>query len=297
MKEENNEKTLQIVCKNCETEFEGNFCPNCGQSTKEFERPVRFLIIDLLGNMFAFDTRFWKTFIAVLFKPGALTLDYVNGHRVKYMPPFRFFIFVSFFFFLALKLFSAQMLNNDAQNTDFISITDIEQDSTAKAVLDSIETEFKAPDPEEIKKAEENLKLLQEHPELFIQKFLSYFSWSMFLLMPIYGVLLWLFYKNSQPFYATNFILAINQHSFAFVVLLLIVIFHIIFPNIESNFVNYLALIVPVYIIWGQKTLYQKKLKIIFLRLFAIGIIYSILLFFTTLALVFLVLRENGIGV
>jgi len=31
-------KTI-IECNNCEHKFEGKFCPNCGQSVKEFEKP------------------------------------------------------------------------------------------------------------------------------------------------------------------------------------------------------------------------------------------------------------------
>ena len=61
-----------------------------------------------MGNMFAFDTRFWKTFVAILFKPGTLARDYVKGHRVKYMPPFRFYVFVSFLFFLVLNFYTSQ---------------------------------------------------------------------------------------------------------------------------------------------------------------------------------------------
>ncbi len=30
------ENKEQCICKNCETEFNGKFCPECGQSIKEF---------------------------------------------------------------------------------------------------------------------------------------------------------------------------------------------------------------------------------------------------------------------
>jgi hypothetical protein len=93
-----------VVCKNCGRKFTGKFCPDCGQSIKEFEKPFSFLIIDLTGNIFAFDTRFRKTFINVLARPGHLTFDYLKGHRARYMPPFRFYVFISFIFFVLLSV-------------------------------------------------------------------------------------------------------------------------------------------------------------------------------------------------
>ena len=60
----------RVDCKNCKTTFEGKFCPNCGQSVFEYQRPFRFLLADFTGNLFAFDTRFWKSLKALTIKPG-----------------------------------------------------------------------------------------------------------------------------------------------------------------------------------------------------------------------------------
>lgn len=90
LKKSNKSNPEIVECKNCNRKFEGKFCPVCGQSTKEFEKPFSFLIVDLAGNIFAFDPRFWKTLVNILIRPGYLTHDYLNGHRARYMPPFRF---------------------------------------------------------------------------------------------------------------------------------------------------------------------------------------------------------------
>ena len=49
----------KVVCQNCDTSFKGNYCPECGQQLREFQKPFRFLIVDLAGNIFSFDTRLW----------------------------------------------------------------------------------------------------------------------------------------------------------------------------------------------------------------------------------------------
>lgn len=107
-------KTSAIHCKNCEHTFEGKFCPNCGQSVFEYQRPFRFLLADFTGNLFAFDTRFWKSLKALTIKPGRLTKDFIQGKRARYMPPFRFYIFVSFLFFFVFSGF----LGNEVSVSD-----------------------------------------------------------------------------------------------------------------------------------------------------------------------------------
>ena len=85
-----------IYCQNCKTPYEGIYCHECGQSVKEFNKPIKFLIFDIVGNVFAFDTRFWKTIFTLIFKPGTYTANYIQGQRARYMSPFRLYIFTSF---------------------------------------------------------------------------------------------------------------------------------------------------------------------------------------------------------
>ena len=102
----NNTSYKNLICKNCETKFDGKFCPNCGQSVTDYDKPFSFIIYNFTGDFFAFDTRFFHTFVALLFKPGFLTKEYFDGKRVKYAPPFRIFIFASFILFLLLQIYT-----------------------------------------------------------------------------------------------------------------------------------------------------------------------------------------------
>lgn len=287
----------KITCKNCSKTFYGNYCPECGQSSKEFELPLKFLIIDFLSNMFAFDTRFWKTFVAILFKPGTLALDFVKGHRVKYMPPFRFYIFISFVFFLLLSNYTSRMTEKNPENENTLILFGTFEDN------DTIETS-KIPKlgyippiatPNKNNEAE-NKDFLNKHPEIFLKQLLTNLSWSIFLLMPLLGFLLWLFYRKAQNYYITHFIIAINQHAFIFVVLTIILLLAILLPEFSSSFRNYLALIIPIYIIIGHKVLYKQNTLKATLKFLAIGTIYSIIVFAAAIGSVLLVFIQNGIS-
>ena len=94
-----------VKCENCGHEFQGHFCPNCGQEVAEFNRPFGFILYDFAGNFFAFDTRFFRTLKYLLFRPGFLTSEFFQGRRMSYSPPFRIFVFLSFIVFLSEHFF------------------------------------------------------------------------------------------------------------------------------------------------------------------------------------------------
>lgn len=124
-------------CKNCGTVFSGYYCPECGQSEKEVNRPFSIVFYDFLGNIFAFDTRFWKTFVNLIFRPGFLTKEFFAGHRVRYAPPMRFFIFASFVLFLLLQVFTNRGLNSVLYGSGN-QLNQMALDSTTVSVLDSV---------------------------------------------------------------------------------------------------------------------------------------------------------------
>lgn len=134
--QQNTVEQEELICKNCETRFNGKFCPNCGQSVKELERPLRFMIVDFVGTIVTFDTRLVKTLVAVLFKPARLTKDFLEGKRARYMPPFRFYLFISFVMFLLISKMTSDSIEGKNITGDFSSD---ELADKAVALVDSIE--------------------------------------------------------------------------------------------------------------------------------------------------------------
>ena len=93
---------LNGPCPNCATELAGNFCAECGQSAKDLKKPFVSLIRDIMGDVFSFDGRLFRTIPALLFRPGHVTRAYIDGKRMRYVPPFRLFLITSVLFFLVL---------------------------------------------------------------------------------------------------------------------------------------------------------------------------------------------------
>lgn len=307
----NHEEPELIICKNCDHQFSGKYCSNCGQSVKELERPIRFMIADFMGTIITFDTRLVKTFITILFKPGKLTIDFLAGKRARYMPPFRFYLFVSFVMFLMISTITNLSFNDNiddakktgqeikadtnalidsiqhSKDTVFVATREAITQELEEAEMDSIEiddldniigsienTVESAND--EDSKYYKTIKKIQDYPELYINKLYQYTSWSLFLFMPIFAFLLWISFYKTRKLFIGHLIFSLNIHSFIFTILIIIMGVESIFKNFSTGWIAYSLFLIPVYQIIGARRLYQRKWSTTFFKLTLVSFMYSI---------------------
>jgi len=86
-------------CANCGTPLHGQYCSDCGQRSRV--RMITFweLVRDAGDLLASLDSRLWRTLGLLFFRPGRLTLDYLQGRRARYVAPLRLFIASSLIFF------------------------------------------------------------------------------------------------------------------------------------------------------------------------------------------------------
>ncbi|MDE2140110.1 MAG: DUF4286 family protein [Gammaproteobacteria bacterium] len=89
-----------LRCQNCNAVLLGRFCVACGQPNQSYAAPLLADIQDFFGNHFGFDTKFFRSVVPLLFRPGFLSREYSAGRRVRYINPLRLYIFSSILFFL-----------------------------------------------------------------------------------------------------------------------------------------------------------------------------------------------------
>ncbi|MCX6237785.1 MAG: DUF3667 domain-containing protein [Bacteroidia bacterium] len=119
------------TCLNCNNALrpEDNYCPNCGQENNSHKIPVKHLLLEVFVDFFHFDTKLWNTIKASVTRPGKITIDYLEGKRARYVPPVRFYVFVSFIFFLLLGKLSEEAIDKNqnifqkGQSDPWISIS------------------------------------------------------------------------------------------------------------------------------------------------------------------------------
>ena len=99
------------MCGSCGALIGQVYCGSCGQKNDDLRRSLWRLIAESLGGIFSFESRMWRTWGALLLKPGKVAREYADGARSRYSPPIRVYIVISFLFF-AFIAFS---------NTNFLS--------------------------------------------------------------------------------------------------------------------------------------------------------------------------------
>ena len=109
-------KTTQ--CLNCGTEFQGKFCPECGQDAKTSRFTLRFIWSNLLAAILGRDGGIAYTIKNLFTRPGAMIVEILNGKRRKYVSPFPTL-------FLALTLY---VLIFTATGTKNIEIDNLPED-------------------------------------------------------------------------------------------------------------------------------------------------------------------------
>ena len=85
-------------CLNCGMEFEGDFCPKCGQSANTGRFTLKFILGNLLAAVLGRDGGIAYTFKNLFSRPGKMIVEILDGKRRMYVSPFPML-------FLALTLY------------------------------------------------------------------------------------------------------------------------------------------------------------------------------------------------
>ena len=203
-------------CATCHTEFHGNYCPRCGQKSTigrySFKTAfMTFLDVWGLGNRGMF-----RTIRDLLFRPGYMIRDYLNGMQMAYFPPFKMFFLVVAFLVLVnsgfnIKMqiienykekvardFNESLKNDDDEKTDTKTFNEV-------GINDTINVNGK---PVAISKDENSgkININQKVFDLKSYKFIEHFiNWvkdnktvSQFLLVLVLSLPMYLFFRHNK---------------------------------------------------------------------------------------------------
>lgn len=312
-------------CLNCEAHLESSqkYCSNCGQKVKEAKIPLKEFLSDFLGDYFTFDSKLFRSVFPLIFRPGFLTKEYINGRRMSYIPPFRVFIFTTiiFFFFFGLNENSDSSninFNNSKKNTDSIAETiplisgineyvsksdSLEEankvDSTKNEASinfgDDLDFNF---DSDTLKYLasigklepylDENTKemgfisrfvtkqvgrIIGNQAKDFVTYFISAFSKVIFLALPFFAFLLWLFYRAKKHYYFEVFIFSLHFYTFVFLSWLILIWIELLF---DINLYGYLFVIYFFYFLISLKNIFGESWKSTFAKQMGFSVLFGI---------------------
>ncbi len=202
------------ACLNCGERLLGSHCWRCGQEDVDLHRPLRQLARDAAGDLLNLDTRLLRTLGPLFLRPGFVIHEYLAGRRIRFVQPLKMFLLASVVFFGLVAL-----LPKD----DFAVFREGEERPTGVHI--TLELPAYSGEKEGfnhwIDEAGEKAK---QHPQEFGEALLGNLPRSFFVLLPIFALLLKLFYWRQGRYYLDHLIFALYHHAFGFMVLTLLVI-------------------------------------------------------------------------
>jgi ribosomal protein L32 len=150
-------------CENCGAQLHGRWCAQCGQPAIDYRRSFRHVIIDVLDSFLNWDSKFFATIAWLIVRPWHLTIEFLSGHRIRYLHPLRLYLLASILFFFAVNywaksihLDSSKMSPKDRANIQ----AELKKEDLPPNVRAKIEKSLKlaSPPPEAATKTEESPK-------------------------------------------------------------------------------------------------------------------------------------------
>lgn len=353
------------ACQNCGTPLLGEHCYACGQPVKGLVRHFSSILGDFFDTVFNVDSRVFRTLGPLFLKPGFLSRQYFEGHRVRYVSPVRLFFFITLVTFFVAQFaldFGDVNINNDDSNDDIAAaatVAEVERRrdaalaglaegkndlgdappgvegalTAAEAVVRSTaETRIRQlreaeargePPPQptrdglrfnelpwdaktnpvtvdwlpgfanawlnaQIGRANANVGRFRQDPDLFKEAVLGAVPSTLFVLMPVFALMLKLAYLFRRRLYMEHLIVALHSHAFLCLALLGVMLLTALearlapadgalkgaFDLAEAALWTWM----PLYLLLMQKRVYGQGWPMTLLKYFVLGVCYSVLL-------------------
>jgi len=184
------------LCGNCGAPLGGAFCHGCGQKAAAPNVSLHDFFHEAVEEFAHVDGKIVRTLRLLLTKPGMLTKEFLDGRRVRYISPLRVYLTCSVLFF-ALAAFAPQA------ERPFFRVSKVD----GEAGLDPAAVQ----QLRDAATTRANRAIVHDFPR------------AMFVLMPFFGLLTWLFYRRQRPFYTAHLYYSIHFHAFVFLAMTIVI--------------------------------------------------------------------------
>ena len=92
-------------CRNCDAPLTGAYCAACGQKAlHDQDRRFVTLLLGFFAELSSLDGRFWRSLLALVIRPGAMSRAWIDGRRLQYISPLTLFLIANAVYFLSPSL-------------------------------------------------------------------------------------------------------------------------------------------------------------------------------------------------
>jgi hypothetical protein len=253
-------------CLNCGTRLHGKFCHACGQKATSANVKLHDFVHEATHEFLHLDGKILATLKLLVTKPGQLTVEFLEGRRSRYISPLRVYLTFSLIFFTLAAILprSLEGAVKVKGGTSLKGDTEIEQ------------------------RLASGMHKAEQDADLIGQAVLKHLPKIMFVLMPVFALIVWPFYRRQQRFYIPHLYYSVHFHAFVFLVMSLYVMVNRL--GVPKPLAALLILMVIPYHFIALRRVYGGSRGITLAKGFAAGFLYWLTAILSVLALTFTIL-------
>ncbi len=230
------------TCITCGTELIGNFCTQCGEKklnpSKDYS--IGKFLEQTVDAFTHFDSKFLRSFKALLLKPGFLTSEFIRGKRTPYMKPVQIYLVATILFYFIFPTNSTFYSSVDNMTDGNILNYEVSKAVQRKMATDSTSMRLV-------------VKGVNEEAAHKSKAFL-------FLIIPFWGVCFYLLFRKSISFLVPHVVLAVHNLSFFILLFLLyLAIFSVFGHNLGELELIPLMIIFFIYMFISIRKVYREN--------------------------------------
>lgn len=244
------------TCQNCQTTFDGKYCPNCAQKADTHRFTLKHFAHDFFHAFTHADKGIFLLMKELFLKPGKVARDFNAGKRKRYFNPITYLLLI-----MALQIFLAK-------KTDVFTVY---LDRTQKMMqeLRQANPEVSSWNSDEALEAQKknNPKVLEHNRMLNL------------IFLPFFALLTWLFFKKSGFNYAENLVFNVfyMAQMLLFFIIFTIIPF-VIFPSGVMLWMIVYSVIYIAYTFLALQQFFRQRWWLTLLKGTAVLVIYFILI-------------------
>jgi hypothetical protein len=252
-------------CNNCNNNFSGKFCNQCGQKLfLEESKSLKNLFEEGFHFLTHFEGKLFTSLKAIFFNPAKITIDYCNGIRTRYYKPISLFLYMVILYLL-FPMFSGLNMEMKYYKSNFIGGSIMSKQIAEKSA------EFNISEKELATKFKEKSEK--------ISKF------CFFLLLPLTTILFYFLYPNKKIKLYDNVILSTEINIF-YITTYFLLLPAIIYPMVkighfdfsDKYFIPFVLISFNIYLYFIVKNFFKSTFYVNIIKSTLITLLYFFLI-------------------
>lgn len=256
-------------CANCEAPLSGPYCSQCGQRHEPAMHSFWHFMREAFEDFTHADSRLWQTLGALLFRPGFLTREFLQGRRARYLPPVRLYLVLSLAFFVIAGILTSYSRTSAAN---------VPTATEAGQACDEVPQELPWLNAYRARFQAGCLAAIEDGGKSVNESVLHNVPRAMFVFLPLLGLVMKALYRRRRRHYVEHLLFFVHNHAFIFLVLAVYALLGAILPaSVTTVLGGTLWIYVALYFYASMRRVYGQGWMATAGKLTALGLAYLVL--------------------